>query len=183
MKRKGLALAAAVMLLLTACGNGEKVISGESGGSGTAANTGNQGTEIQASGGYLFVAPGGVTVQIDAPAEPIIEALGEPASYFEAPSCAFQGIDKVYTYNSFEIDTYPQDEKDYISAVIFKDDSISTPEGVAIGDSRTKMEEAYGTDGTTEGGKVIYRKDNMKLCFILKDDSIVSIEYNTTALD
>lgn len=174
------------MLLLTACGNNEKVIPGDAGNSGAGqqeANGGNQGADSKTPSGYVFVSPSGVTVQIDAPAAEVIDALGEPSSYYEAASCAFQGLDKIYTYNSFEIDTYPQDEKDYISAVIFKDDSIATPEGVAIGDSRAKMEEAYGTDSTEEGGKVVYRKDNMKLCFILEDDSIISIQYNSTVLE
>lgn len=189
-KTRRLALVMAAMLLTTACGNNERVIPGEV--NNGSAGTGQQGTEgngdtnpaveDQTAKGYLFVSPGGVTVQIDAPAESVVEALGE-YSYYEAPSCAFQGLDKIYTYNSFEVDTYPQDGKDYISAVIFKDDSISTPEGVAIGDSRARMEEAYGANGAEEGGKVVYSKDGMKLCFILQDDQIISIEYASTVLD
>ncbi len=121
-------------------------------------------------------------MEMDADAAPVIEQLGEANSYFEAPSCAFEGIDKMYTYGSFELDTYPTEDKDYISAVIFKDDSITTKEGVGIGDAREKMTEAYG-EGTEELGMTVYRKDDMKLCFILQEDSIVSIEYRSTVLD
>ena len=42
-------------------------------------------------------------------------------SYFEAPSCAFDGIDKTYTYAGFELLTYPKDDKDYVSSVVLKD--------------------------------------------------------------
>ena len=44
------------------------------------------------------------------------------------------------------------------------------------------MTEAYG-EGTEELGMTVYRKDDMKLCFILQEDSIVSIEYRSTVLD
>lgn len=132
--------------------------------------------------GYAFIYDG-VVVEMDADAAPIVEALGDANSYFEAPSCAFEGIDKMYTYSSFELDTYPMKDKDYVSSVIFKDDAIITPEGVGIGDSVEKMVEVYGEDSVSESGMTVYKKDDMKLCFIIQDDSIASIEYRSTVLD
>lgn len=132
--------------------------------------------------GYVFRS-GDVVMEMDAEAAPVLEKLGEPNSYFEAPSCAFEGVDKMYTYGSFELDTYPTGDKDFISAVIFKDDSITTPEGIGIGDSREKLTEAYGGEGTEELGMTVYRKDDMKLCFIFQDDKIASIEYRSTILE
>ena len=79
--------------------------------------------------GYVFEY-NGVKIGMDMEAAPIIAALGEADSYFEAPSCAFEGLDKTYSYGSFEIDTYEQNGKDYISTVFFCDDLIETPEGV-----------------------------------------------------
>ena len=32
-----------------------------------------------------------------------IEQLGEPLSYYEAPSCALAGMDQIYTYSGFEL--------------------------------------------------------------------------------
>ena len=93
-----------------------------------------------------------------------------------------EGIDKTYTYSGFELDTYPQGEVDHISAVVFKDDSVATAEGICIGDTREKLEEAYGA-GTEEGGMLVYAKDGMKLCFILQGDEVVSIEYRSTVLE
>ena len=43
--------------------------------------------------GYVFEY-NGVKIGMDMEAAPIIAALGEPSSYFEAPSCAFEGLDK-----------------------------------------------------------------------------------------
>lgn len=193
MKKKAAVWIMAAALFLAGCGSNAKVIEGEvktQGGEGAAETAeeanGENGEEARAEGtsykGYVFRS-GDVVMEMDAEAAPVLDKLGEPNSYFEAPSCAFEGVDKMYTYGSFELDTYPTGDKDFISAVIFKDDSITTPEGVGIGDSREKLTEAYGGEGTEELGMTVYRKDNMKLCFIFQDDSIASIEYRSTVLD
>ena len=44
----------------------------------------------------------------------VLSKLGEPKSYLEAPSCAFQdGIDKIYSYQSFTLTSYERDGKDF----------------------------------------------------------------------
>lgn len=182
-KMKTALLVTAAMLLLAGCGDNEKVISGE----GNRPSSGNVKQENGASAaakGYTFEYQG-VTIGVDVSMAPVLEALGEPMEYFEAESCAFEGMNKIYTYNSFVVETYPDKEKDLISRVILKDDSVATPEGIAIGDGRARVEEIYGTDGSGEGNSLAYSKDGMKLCFIFNasDDSVISIEYLSTALD
>lgn len=189
MKKKAAVFVVCAVVLLTGCGSSTKTITGDVktlGSENEEEETKDGGkkagvSEKSAQKGYVFVY-NDVVMEMDADASSALGELGEANSYFEAPSCAFEGVDKMYTYGSFELDTYPTGEKDFISAVIFKDDSITTPEGVGIGDSREKLTEAYG-EGTEELGMTVYRKDNMKLCFILKDDSIASIEYRSTVLD
>lgn len=132
--------------------------------------------------GYAFIYKDTV-IEINAEAALILERLGEANSYFEAASCAFNGLDKMYTYSSFEMDTYPMEDKDYVSMILFKDDSIATTEGVSIGDPAEKITEIYGENPEKENGMVVYKKDGMKLCFILEDGSVSSIEYRTTVLD
>lgn len=132
--------------------------------------------------GYVFEY-NGVTIGMDMEAASLVEALGEPASYFEAPSCAFEGLDKMYTYGSFELDTYELDGKDYVSGILFKDDLVATKEGVSLFMTKEDMTKAYGEDYTEEHGMVVYEKDGMKIKFILTDDEITSIEYSSTALD
>ena len=207
--KKCAVLLAASMLLATGCGQGEKTIDGnvqniqpqdigsdaerdtpetgqagqdsqapESGaGSGTQDHAGASGET-----GYTF-SYNGTAIEMDADASPVLEKLGEPASYFEAASCAFEGLDKTYTYNGFELDTYPNGDKDQVSAVVLKDDSVATLEGICIGDSREKLLEAYPDGGTEECGMIIYKKAGMKLIFILQDDEVKSIEYRSTVLE
>lgn len=183
---------AAALLFLAGCGDSEKVIGGDVVNVTTgsrpeeAADAQEEGqlqaprTEDAAVRGYVFLV-GDVTVEVDGDAAPVIQALGEPVSYFEAASCAFEGLDKIYTYNGFEIDTYPAKDKDLVSAIVLKDDSISTAEGICIGDSLEKLQQAYG-EAAQENGMLVYEKDGMRLCFILQDDSIISIEYRSMAL-
>jgi len=153
----------------------------------------NQGSETKEDGkndtnkvtepkGYVFEY-NGVKIGMDMEAAPIISALGDADTYFEAPSCAFEGLDKTYGYGSFEIDTYEQDGKDYISTVFFCDDLIETPEGVALFETKADMTAAYGESFKEEFGMLVYEKDGMKLKFILEGEEITSIEYSSTVLD
>lgn len=139
----------------------------------------NKGSELK---GYVFEY-NGVKIGMDMEAAPIIAALGEPASYFEAPSCAFEGLDKTYSYGSFELDTYEQNGKDYISGIFFCDDLIETPEGVCLFETKADMVAAYGETFVEEFGMLVYEKEGMKLKFILEGDEITSIEYASTVLD
>lgn len=199
------ALAAAVALALAGCGNegepvevsGEKLVdvsgedltgvSGENrtgdggenpeaGGNDLAGAGGQQAAPGSTGGGYQFTV-NGVTIAINEDAAPIIEQLGEPLSYFESESCAFQGLDKIYTYSAFELDTYPRDGKDYVAGVVLMDDSVATPEGIAIGDSLEKLKQAYSQEGEEVCSMVKYEKDGMTLTFVIQDDTVISIEY------
>ncbi len=132
--------------------------------------------------GYVFEY-NGVKIGMDMEAAPIIEALGKANSYFEAPSCAFEGLDKNYNYGSFEVDTYELEGKDYIAGVFFCDDLIETPEGVALFETKADMIAAYGEGFKEEFGMLVFEKEGMKLKFILEGDEITSIEYASGALD
>lgn len=132
--------------------------------------------------GYIFTSEG-VSLTTDIEAAKIIEKLGEPKNYFEAASCAFNGLDKVYTYAHFEINTYPDGDKDIISNILFLDDMVATTEGVSIGMTKDDMEAAYGKDYKEKAGMYVYTKDGMHLSFLVKDGVIASIEYGSAVLD
>ena len=54
---------------------------------------------------YTFTASG-VQIAIDAEAAPILSALGEWSAFDESPSCAFEGMDKLYIYGGFRRSTH-----------------------------------------------------------------------------
>ncbi len=39
---------------------------------------------------------------------PILSGLGNYNNYAESPSCAFKGLDKIYSYSGFDLYTYPK---------------------------------------------------------------------------
>lgn len=190
MKKYICILLAAGMIIMTGCGNSERIIDGEVSdmpGSGSQAAGNAPGTqtgdgEQAVSKGYVF-RYNGVAVSVDADMADVLEGLGEPNDYFEAASCAFEGLDKTYTYSSFVIETYPQGEKDYVSTIILKDDAVSTAENIYIGSSLTDVTNSYGTDYTEQGSMLVYNKDGMKLCFLMENDTVTSIQYFSTVLD
>lgn len=189
MKRKLMIILISTVIMLSGCGTSEKVITGDKsdGKDSVEAGATNASGESSSSDkisykGYLFKI-NNITIAINAEAETYIEALGEPVSYYEAPSCAFGDLDKVYTYSGFELDTYSMGGKDYVSAVVLQDDTVSTAEGVCIGDSADKVKEVYGTPESDEASGIIYRKDDMKLCFVIEDSSVISIQYINTIME
>ena len=118
-----------------------------------------------------------VKIGINNEAAPILEALGEPMNYFEAPSCAFEGMDKIYSYSSFEFTTYTKDDKDYISSIIFLDDTVETREGIALNASLEEIINAYGNEYEKSFEQYSYTDGNCIISFILENNEVVSIEY------
>ncbi|MHB8129638.1 MAG: putative periplasmic lipoprotein [Mobilitalea sp.] len=126
--------------------------------------------------GYKFVY-NDVTIPMNTDSEPIIESLGEPVEYFEAPSCAFQGLDKIYYYNGFELSTYPSGDKDIVSTVNFLDDSVTTEQGIYLGATLEEVIAAYGKDYVQDLASYTYYLGETKLTLIVEEDAVISITY------
>lgn len=118
-----------------------------------------------------------VLIPMNVDVEPIINALGEADSYFEAASCAFQGLDKIYTYSGFEIYTYPNGDKDFISSVYLKDDSVETDKGICLGSSLDEVKKAYGNNYEEKSGEYSYTLGETKLSFLIEDDYVSAITF------
>ena len=125
---------------------------------------------------YTFTASG-VQIAIDAEAAPILSALGEWSAFDESPSCAFEGMDKVYTYNAYEIETYCQKNVDYVAKVRLLDDSVKTAKGIAIGAKKADVTAAYGTPTTESETELTYQASGMRLQFLLRNGIVSGIQY------
>ena len=172
MKQKfaALALALGLTLSLAACGGGNAPAGGESPAPQNSAAP-------QAAGAYVFTTGDGVTVSVDEDMAQVLTDLGEAQSYFEAESCAFEGLDKTYTYPGFVITTRPEGEKDYVNSIRLTDDSVSTGEGIYIGSTEADVKAAYGEDGGADQGMLSYTAGGVSLNFILEGGAVISIEY------
>lgn len=116
-------------------------------------------------------------IAINAPAEPVLNILGEPLQYTEEASCAFDGLDKTYTYSGFCMTTYPDGSQDRIGALWFTDDSVTTAEGLYLGASREMAEQIYGADQFNGINAFLLPRDGMKLTVILTEDTVTGIKY------
>lgn len=153
------------MAVITGCGSDKKADT----------DTKNDGTSETSVYTYEI---NGVSVAMNENMEPLVEKLGEADNYFESESCAFQGMDKVYTYGSVKITTYPKDDKDYVYTIELLDDTVSTPEGISIGSSKSDVEEKYGKASDETDTSYIYKKGDSQLSFIFDGDDVSSIVYN-----
>lgn len=125
----------------------------------------------------------GVKIAPDMNTNEFLVALGDPLHYYEVKSCAFEGMDKIYTYTSFEISTYPNGANDLVSSIYFKDDTVTTQEGAYLGMAKSDVLALYGSNYTESAGAYVYSKGGMELHFIFDGETLASIEYVTTVLD
>ena len=179
MKKRVLTLLlVACSVFLCACGGGTST--GNNDNTENVGNTGNTntGNETAKDKSYIFTCDG-IEISVNDDIEVVIDKLGEPLAYFEAASCAFEGLDKFYTYSSFQLDTYPKNGKDMLASIYFKDDLVKTTEGISLYMTKADMIAAYGEATSVNGTEYIYEKGNGCLKFIIEDDEIVSIEYKT----
>ncbi len=181
MKKTALALSAALLLTLCACG-GEAQTAPEptapvQANDASAAPSQSAGAPSAAEGSKYTFAVNGCKLPMNAEFGPFREYLGEPDSYFEAESCAFDGLDKTFDYPGFELVTYPVDGVDYISNIYFLDSTVATPEGITIGSTLEDMIAAYGEDPTEDLGLYQYTDGDTQLSFLVEDGEVRSVEY------
>jgi len=105
----------------------------------------------------------------------IADNFGE-YGYYEMPSCGYDGFDKLYTYDNFEISTYPNGQKDYVLYIDLYEEAY-TARGISLGSSRQELIEKYGEEYTERAGYIIYNLDDYSLLFYIEDDTVWEIEY------
>lgn len=180
-KKLGIVAISLYMLAgLVACGGESSKTISKNDATTEAADTDNKGTA-----GYMFEAKGAtdtISIAVDADMKGILAVLGEPNKYYEAKSCAFDGLDKTYTFNHFEIYTYPDGSVDRVSAVVLMDDMAETPEGASIGMKADDVKKIYGTPSDSTDTSIKYSKDGMSLSFIIENGVVTSIQYNSGVL-
>ena len=119
----------------------------------------------------------GVAISPHGDAAPVVEALGEPKSYTEESSCAFEGLDKTYYYGPFYLATYPMDGTDYVYTLWFADDTVATEEGIRIGSNQADVESVYGADSFNGTNAYVLIKGNSKLMILITEAEVSAIRY------
>lgn len=119
----------------------------------------------------------GFSVHHDADA--VIEKLGDPIDLVETPSCGGgEEPDREYTYAGFKFNTVNENGVNKIVKIVLTDDSVSTPEGITIGDGREAVIETYGENFTeNSSGTLTYTDGAVKLMFGITNGCVSAIHY------
>ncbi|MCM1025280.1 MAG: hypothetical protein NC432_02525 [Roseburia sp.] len=103
--------------------------------------------------------------------------LGEAGAVSEVPSCAFDGNDRVYTYEQFELTAYIDGEQERIYSIYFIDPNLPTTEGLCIGDPLETMKSLYGEGFEMVGDAYDYTRGDTVLSVVPQGDTVFGIEY------
>ena len=165
-------LALILVLSLAACGDGGGSTPANNSSGGNTTPSGNDKNNAE---DYYFQ-KGDLKIHMKDPAAPILEKLGEAKSSYEAPSCAFDGMDVIYSYPGFDLMTFVNNGEGIISGVVLRDDTVETVEGIYIGSDKAAVEKAYGKleDGANNMKLV---KGSCELLIIFTDGVVSSIQY------
>jgi len=118
-----------------------------------------------------------VPIHMDQDMEELLPQLGEPLGIFEAPSCAFDGIDRIFGFPGVDILTYPIGDRDLIHTINFRDDSVTTTKGIYLGSSWADVLEAYGSDYSQDVNMFQFTRGQTTLSFFLDGDMVIGIIY------
>ena len=157
------ALAALLAATLISCGSGDKGTEGET-----------QETQQIHNAAYTL----NINGQELQPGIEMPDNLGEPTSYFEAPSCAIEGLDKNYTYGSILVITEDDGKTERITTMTILDDGAATRNGITIGDSKDKVLSIYGATSKATETSLTYTFDTVTVKFLLRDGCVTSITYS-----
>ena len=122
---------------------------------------------------------GDVEIKVGGDANAAVSALGEAQNLVETPSCGGGAEpDREYTYAGFKFNTVNENGVNKIVKIVLTDDSVSTPEGISIGDGREAVIETYGADYTENAsGTLVYTDGASQLMFGITDGSVSAIHY------
>ena len=119
-----------------------------------------------------------IIIEMDQDIDYVINNLGEPLGRFEAPSCAFDGMDIIFSYPGIQIYTYPAGAGNYIHTIGFFDDSVRTAEGnIRLGTRIQSVFDVYGEDYSYETGMYTFTRGLTVLEFLVEDDIVMGITY------
>ena len=127
---------------------------------------------------YVFKS-GSVEVKVGGDANAVVSALGEAQNLVETPSCGGGAEpDREYTYAGFKFNTVNENGVNKIVKVVLTDDSVSTPEGITIGDGREVVIEVYGENFTENAsGTLTYTDGEAKIMFGISNGCVSAIHY------
>ena len=107
----------------------------------------------------------------------ISSKLGKDYEYQEVETCAFEGMDKIYSYSDYEIYNYHEKGVEKIYTITLLNENVSTDEGITIGSTVEEVVDTYGDNYEDVAGSYVFQKGDTILTFIFDDGVVTSIEF------
>lgn len=109
--------------------------------------------------------------------EQVLKALGDDYEYSESKSCMYDGYDKLYEYSELIINTYPENDKDYVLSMGIISSDIKNFWGTTIGDSKETVLKKMEDDPVVETDALIsYEIGEYGVSYYLENNSVKEIE-------
>jgi len=126
----------------------------------------------------FFFKIGDTVVELNENITYVINGAGEPIGELELPSCAFDGMDRVFRYPGADLYTYPAGDNDFVYNIAFFDDSVRTAEGgIRLGSNLQAVFDAYGDDFELDSGMYTFTRGLTVLEFLVDGDTVIGITY------
>ena len=126
----------------------------------------------------FFFKIGDVVIDLNQDVSYVISNVGDPVGVLELPSCAFDGMDRVFRYPGADLYTYPAGDNDIVYTIVFYDDSIRTAEGgIRLGSTLQDVLDAYGDDFELDSGMYTFTRGLTTLEFFIDNDIVMGITY------
>ena len=122
---------------------------------------------------------GGVSVTLGGIAEDELEKCGDALSVSEAPSCVYDGVDKVYSYLGFNVTTSPDGTGyDRVASVEIVSSDAVLEGGITVGSSIGDVIALYGDDFTESFGMYTFENDGAVMTVVADGDTVTSIAFS-----
>jgi|GEM_PF-3536767 len=131
--------------------------------------------------GYYFVYDS-VTLTPGDKWDLVKDSFKEEYTSFESASCAYEGMDRIYTFKSIAVHTYEKDSDniEIISGIDVTSENATSPEGLQIGMDATQIRELMGEPDDEYTGAFVYTEGSTQLNLYLENNVLTTFSYEYT---
>lgn len=130
----------------------------------------------QTRAGFTTLMRQDVPIALNAPAAPVLAALGAPFGYGESKSGLYSGVEKTYQFTGLRLKTFQSQDGERILGVMITSAGMQTPEGISVGDDAARVRECLGEE-TIENDCCIVTRSREKMVVLLEHDVVTAIQY------
>ena len=116
-------------------------------------------------------------IALDAPAAPVLEALGAPFGYGEQRGTSRKGVEKTYRFSGLDVRTYQSSDGERILDLTITDSGLKTPQGICVGDTAAQVRQCFGEDAI-QGNRCTIQTESQRMVLLLENNRVTSIQYS-----